>query len=197
MARPSLARMACVVLMATAVAACVDTDTIPREALELAPESLARRQLQTRVFDTADEAHMLAASAGLLQDLGFTIAESETDLGVIVASKRRDAREVNQMVAASLYKLTYVFLTFGLYWGADMAIDNWQEIQVSLVTMPSGERGGRMAVRITFQRVVSGTPKTRYRGGRPSRTRRSTRRSSTHCRSRYFSKPTGSRTHRA
>ncbi len=64
---------------------------IPKEALELSPESVKDRQLQTRHFETRDEAKLLSASALLLQDLGFTLDESETKLGVIVGSKTRSA----------------------------------------------------------------------------------------------------------
>jgi hypothetical protein len=56
--------------------------TIPKDALQLSPESLAQRQAQTRRFDTADEAMLLSASAAVLQDLGFNLDESETKLVV-------------------------------------------------------------------------------------------------------------------
>lgn len=136
------------VLLAGVLAAC--GERIPQDALSLSPESLQRRQLQTRVFDTADEAHILAASAGVLQDLGFTIDESETDLGVIVGSKRRDAREIGQVVAATALQI------LGIFAGSAerVAVDDEQVIRASLVTMPAGEASQRMAVRITFQRVV-------------------------------------------
>ncbi len=44
---------------------------IPKDALQLSPESLKDRQLQTRRFETRDEAKLLSASALLLQDLGL------------------------------------------------------------------------------------------------------------------------------
>jgi hypothetical protein len=81
---------AALVLAVTALGAC--EQGIPKEALQITPETLEQRQLQTRRFDTSDEAELLSASAALLQDLGFNLDESETDLGVIVASKDRDAR---------------------------------------------------------------------------------------------------------
>src|SRR5512145_822375 len=74
---------AIVVLAGTFLAACATG--IPEDALRLPPESLQDRQLQTRRFDGIQEADMLAACAGILQDLGFAIDESETELGVIVA----------------------------------------------------------------------------------------------------------------
>jgi hypothetical protein len=62
---------------------------IPKDALALSPESLQDRQMQTRIFETTDEKMLLTASAQLLQDLGYTIDESEVPCGVIVASRDR------------------------------------------------------------------------------------------------------------
>ena len=78
---------------------------IPREALMLTPESLKHRQLQTRRFETADEKKILSASAALLQDIGFTIEESETELGVLLGSKTRSAVKAAQIVGAVLSQL--------------------------------------------------------------------------------------------
>ena len=71
---------------------------IPKDALLLSPESLKDRQLQTRIFDTADEEMLLAASAAVLQDTGYTIEESEVPLGVIVASRDRDVAEIGGQI---------------------------------------------------------------------------------------------------
>jgi len=43
---------------------------------------------------------ILSAVAAVLQDLGFNLDESETKLGVVVASKDRDAVEAGQVVGA-------------------------------------------------------------------------------------------------
>ncbi len=74
--------------------------TIPKDALTLSPEALAQRQIQTKKYETIDEAKILAACAGLLQDMGFNIDESETKLGLITASKMRSAVNAGQQVAA-------------------------------------------------------------------------------------------------
>lgn len=58
---------------------------------ELDNQYLARRQFETRRYETDDEESLLIASAQVLQDLGFTIEESETKLGLITASKDREA----------------------------------------------------------------------------------------------------------
>lgn len=126
-----------------AVAACAEK--IPKEALRLGADSLERRQLQTRVFETENEAQLLSASAGLLQDLGFNLDESETDLGVIVASKDRDATEAGQVVGSVI---------FAIIFGVPLPIDEEQKIRASVITRDlGGERDG-YAVRLTLQRIV-------------------------------------------
>lgn len=118
---------------------------IPKEALQLTQESLAQRQAQTRRFDTTDEAMLLSASAAVLQDLGFNLDESETKLGLVVASKNRDATEAGQVIGAILIAALI---------GARVPIDKTQKLRASLVTKPFGETGDQMSVRVTFQRTV-------------------------------------------
>ena len=118
--------------------------TVPSEALQLSQESLQQRQLQTRRFDSADETKILAAGAGVLQDLGFTIENSDTQVGLIFATKDRDAVETGQVVGA---------LFVGLLFGVQAPIDQTQKIRVSLISAPLPESGATK-VRITFQRIV-------------------------------------------
>lgn len=117
----------------------------PPEALELSPDSLERRQLQTRRFDGVSEDTILAASAGVLQDLGFNLDESETELGVIVASKHRSAEVPAQRVRQILLAVLLDVQT---------EVDEHQRIRVSLVTRPAGADNESYHVRVTFQRVV-------------------------------------------
>ena len=127
------------------VGACAPT--IPKEALELSPESLERRQAHTRVFETKDEAAILSASAALLQDLGFNLDESEVELGVIVGSKNRDATEVGQVIFSILMAALFYTPT---PW------DDEQKIRASVITRKLEERNG-YAVRLTMQRIVWNT----------------------------------------
>lgn len=120
---------------------------VPREALMFTPESLAERQLQTRVFETSNEIKLLEASAAVLQDLGFTIDESEVRCGVIVCSKDRNVTEfynIGLSVIASLFFIDYEYATR-------------QKVVASLVTRPLEQN--RIAVRITFQHLVWDTEK--------------------------------------
>jgi hypothetical protein len=139
-----LSKLIVIGLAALMVAGC--EASIPKEALQLTPDSLARRQVQTRVFETTNEAELLAASAHLLQDLGFNLDESEVELGVVVASKDRDATEAGQVAASLLLALL----------GVAMPWDDEQKIRASIITRELKERNG-YAVRLTMQRIVWNT----------------------------------------
>ena len=75
--------------------------------------------------------------------MGFTLEDSEPKLGVIVASKDRDATEVGQVIGAVLLTL----LT-----KQNHAYDDKQKIRVSLITRPVSDK--ETIVRVTFQRLV-------------------------------------------
>ena len=122
--------------------------TVPKEAMSLSPVSLEQRQIQTRKYETNDEEKILIACAGLLQDMGFNIDESETELGVIVGSKMRSAVNVGQQIAAVLA---------AAFTGVVTPTNKEQKMRASVVTKPIGENGEYTAVRVTFQRIVWNT----------------------------------------
>ena len=120
--------------------------SIPPDALKLSPQSLEQRQQQTRKYVGSSETDILAASAGVLQDLGFNIDESETRLGVIVASKQRTARDNGQYIGR---------LLLGLTTGVFVTIDERQKIRVGLVTRPASDHDPTAHfVRVTIQRII-------------------------------------------
>jgi len=118
---------------------------IPKDALSMNKATLEDRRLQTRIFDTLDEEKILSASAGVLQDLGFNLDDSETDLGLIVASKDRSAEEVGQ-VALAIFAAALT--------DSQPRYDTKQKIRVSLVANRASEKTDRTSVRVTFQRTV-------------------------------------------
>jgi len=147
-----IANVAKAFFAAVVVLAIAGCETIPKDALVLSPDSLERRQLQTRRIDGISEKDLLNASAGVLQDLGFNIDESETKLGVIVASKDRSAVTGTQVAGAIAMALL----------GANMPIDKTQKIRVSLVTRGVLDSNGTPLpkshqLRITIQRLVWNT----------------------------------------
>jgi len=103
--------------------------TIPPEALQMQPDTLANRQIQSRKYDIKTEKELLGASAAVLQDMGFNLDESQTSLGVIVASKSRDAKDGGQIAGA-------IVMGF-LFGAAAMSYDKNQKIRASLVTKPA------------------------------------------------------------
>jgi hypothetical protein len=143
--------------------------TIPPEALQMQPDTLANRQQQSRKFDIKTEKDLLSASASVLQDMGFNLDESQTSLGVIVASKSRSATDGGQIAGA-------IVMGF-LFGAAAMSYDKNQKIRASLVTKPAVtnnpikvelspkdgknikfdqqvEASSGFVVRVTFQRLV-------------------------------------------
>ncbi len=119
------------------------TPRIPKAALQLQPEALALRQLQTRRFDTKDEKSLLTAGATLLQDMGFQVEDSETELGVLVGSKDTDARQAGE-IAGSIFLAVLI--------GADVPFAQTQKVRASLVTKPLNT--AQTTLRVTFQRIV-------------------------------------------
>lgn len=139
-------------LVASCLLAAGGCATIPKDALILSPDSLERRELQTRRIDGIGEKELLSAAAGVLQDLGFNIDESETKLGVIVASKDRSAISGAQVAGAVLMALL----------GSYTEIDKTQKVRVSLVTRHAVASDGTVMLnthflRITIQRIVWNT----------------------------------------
>ena len=134
------------VSIALLVVAC--QTTLPETALQLPPESMQDRAMQTRRFDGISEADLLSACAGVLQDLGFNLDEAEAPLGLIVASKDRSALEPT---TATIKRL------LDLFFNIEMEIDEEQRIRVSLVSKPVPNVSDSFQVRVTFQRIVWNT----------------------------------------
>lgn len=115
--------------------------TVSSEAFLLSPQSLEDRQIQTRRFETSDRMAMLTAATAVLQDLGFTLEQSEASLGLLVGSKTRDATSGAQIAGA------IVIAALG---GGSVPIDATQQIRVSMVVrsvQPAGKATEKSAVK--------------------------------------------------
>ena len=116
---------------------------IPKGFLKPNEASLEKKQLQTRQYDTTDQEQILASVAGVLQDLGFNLDNSETKLGFISASKAADATNTTQIFFVALF-------------GGANAVgqcDASQVVKASVITKSSLDEQ-KTVVRVTFQRVV-------------------------------------------
>lgn len=141
-----IAVVACLV----AVTGCA---TVPPAAFVLTPELLKQRQIETRRYAGIVDTDLLIACSNVLQDLGFTLENSEAKLGVLTASKERDATSAKEVGLA---------IAVALLGGGAMAISKDQTIRVSLVVRPVLMSNGQASdkehfVRVTFQRIVRRT----------------------------------------
>ena len=126
---------------------CGCTPSIPPEALQFNPQTLAQRESASRYYETDEETEILSASVQVLQDLGFSIDRTVADTGLVTASKTRDATEGGQVAAA-----VAMAVLFGVY----MPVDDDQVIRASIVTRPV-DSSKRTFVRVAFQRIVTDT----------------------------------------
>jgi hypothetical protein len=121
---------------------------ILKEALTCSPDLFKDRQLQTRVFDAIDEKNLLKASAAVLQDLGYTIDETDVRSGVIVCSRDRDVTVTAEVVLSVALEILSILVGNP----TSVPYDKTQKVLASLVTTPVSNQ--KTAVRITFQHMV-------------------------------------------
>jgi hypothetical protein len=125
--------------------------SMPKGFLKPAEGYLEKRQLQMRQYGTTNEEQIVTAVAGVLQDLGFTLSESETELGLVSASKAADATSGAQIAGAVMLDIIGAFL--GSSSNATGQCDKTQVVKASVIVKPSLENN-KMVVRVTFQRIV-------------------------------------------
>lgn len=135
-----------IVACALGVTGCATT--APEDLFQVAETSLQDRQLQSRFFETNNEVELLSAGVAVLQDMGYSIDETETKSGVVTASKTVDATNNAQIAGAVL---------LAVLGGGNMSIDSQQQIKVSFVTLPSKNNKNGYLARATFQRIVINT----------------------------------------
>jgi len=132
---------------------------VPDNALRIAAQSDQKRELQTRHFDGVKETTLLAATAGVLQDLGFNLDESESKLGVVTASRKFTSRrplnggEIAKDLAWGLLWLPLGVATTAV--DAAKGVKEPQLVRVSLVTQSDHTPAATgSSVRVTAHRIV-------------------------------------------
>jgi len=113
---------------------------------------MEKRQLQMKQYDTQDEIKIISSVAGVLQDLGFTLDESESGLGLVSASKRADATSTGQQVGAFLLDMLAALGGNGSA-SATKNCDKEQLVKASVISKLSIDKT-KIVVRVTFQRIV-------------------------------------------
>ena len=123
-----------------------------KEEVQARPELAADRELQTRRFEGISEEKLLAASIGVLQDLGFTIKISNAALGLATGVKDREAKAPDQQAAVIVLMILFVAATKQAPPSVDLKEE--QRIRVMLTTRPvPGTKDGH-EVRVMFHRFV-------------------------------------------
>ena len=127
--------------------------TTPPDTFVVTTQLLKQRNIETRRYDGISENDLVLASANVLQDLGFNLENSETKLGVLTASKQRDAIHGGEIAAAVLVAALS---------GVAMPVSKDQTIRVALVVRSVLDSNGKLMadnhfVRVTFQRLVRKT----------------------------------------
>jgi hypothetical protein len=103
---------------------------MPSDAFKAPENTLAVRQVESRKFNGISEVDLLSASSNVLQDMGFNLENSEVKLGVITASKDREAYDTVEVTKLVLLKV----LSYGQ---SSYAIGKKQTIRASIVMTPA------------------------------------------------------------
>lgn len=139
-------------LFAVLVSGCA-MNTIPPDALRLEESTLDIRSLQTRKLAAPSETAILTATIAVLQDMEFNIDRIEKPLGVISASKVSDADDSREKTGLFLLDLLCAAGNSHNCDNMSRAKDE-QHLVLTMVVLPSLERGGEYSVRITMQRII-------------------------------------------
>jgi hypothetical protein len=148
MKKTGFLRWVMAVFLCFTLSGCVAT---PKGFLKPTEDSLQKRQLQMRQYDTKDEKMVIAAVAGVAQDLGFTLDDSESEIGLISFSTVADATHAGQITMAVMADVLCAL--GGTYSNATAQCDKEQKVKASVVVKPSLD-GNTTIVRVTFQRIV-------------------------------------------
>jgi hypothetical protein len=143
-----VSQILCCVGLCCILAGCVPP---PKGFLRPSEGFMAERQLESRKYDTKDTVQITAAVVGVLQDMGFEIDESETELGFVAASSQADATNPAQIAAALALDITAAL--FGACTNSTSQCDKEQKVKIAVIARPTAN-GNATIVRATFQRIV-------------------------------------------
>ena len=144
-----------VALLAIQLHGCATGQT-PMAALRLEESTLEVRSLQTRKLAAPSETVILTATIAVLQDMEFNIDRIEKPLGVISASKVSDADDKGEKRGLFFLDLLCAATGSASCNHASKAKDE-QQLLLTIVVLPSLERSGEYAVRVTLQRIIYDT----------------------------------------
>ena len=102
---------------------------------------LQKRQLQQRTYESIEKSRILSVSLAVLQDDGFIVTNSDTELGVLTMTKSKTEQGTTTYAA-------------GLFYNVSLPSTEYQNIQANLSATPWGEK---IRVRISASFMKTGT----------------------------------------
>jgi hypothetical protein len=126
---------------------------MPPDAFKVSENVIKVRSQEIRRFEAKDPTQIYSASAGVLQDMGFTLTETESKLGLLVGTKDRSAVDGVQVALVILAALAG---------GQPQPMDKNQKFFASVVVNNALDDAGKdvpnqYSVRATFSRMVWNT----------------------------------------
>jgi hypothetical protein len=144
-----------IVLLVTsaALAACTNANEAALKIGRPSEKAAQIREAETRRW-SGSEAVILSEATQVLQDLGYTIAESSTEAGLLAGNKERDAQEAGQVAGAIL--VAVLLGASAARWDMNqilrVTITTWPERQTAPVATPGNRQRG--SIRVSFERLV-------------------------------------------
>ncbi len=124
---------------------------VPKDIMKPATDAMAIKQMQSRRYDTTDDEKIMIAVVGLMQDTGFILDKSNSDLGFVSVKKTADADNGGQIAGA--LALDVLSLMAGGRSDNLSNVDDTQKVNASVIIKPTADSNG-VIVRLTYQRIV-------------------------------------------
>lgn len=121
-------------------------------ALPTAPTSLARREMQSRVYDDCDRKKLLAAVLATLQDEGFAVRTADAELGFVSASREDFVPGTSPRLRTARW--LGAFFTYGATLLIKVRDDRAHQLEATIRAEDLG--AGQLRLRVSFLSRVRG-----------------------------------------
>ena len=123
---------------------------------QLDSKFMERRQFETRQFTVNKADDLLIASTQALQDMGYNISESSAGLGLLIASKEREASTRGERIAGHVADIAMSVLV-GICTREYRYSHTPQDVSQQIYVMVAINRvaAKRYQARVTFARIVT------------------------------------------
>ncbi|GHB37698.1 hypothetical protein GCM10007094_28780 [Pseudovibrio japonicus] len=124
---------------------------MPKDVLQVTEQHKAMKAAQSRTIASPKKKEVLLAGAAALQDMGFSIDKTDPELGLVVGSKQRDAKEGEQVALAVVGAAITTILAGPVAGVHNFKYDDEQFVRASIT---AGSEENATDLRISVQRIV-------------------------------------------